>query len=450
MDLFGPLPGPELNMGKGQELYKLAKTMIPGGAQLLSKRPEMFLPDQWPAYYRRASGCSVWDLDGRELLDFGYMGIGSCVLGYADPDVTDAVVEAVRSGGMCTLNAPEEVELAQLLLRLHPWAEMVRYARTGGEAMSIAVRIARAATRKDVILFCGYHGWHDWYLAANLSRDEALDGHLLPGLQPLGVPRELEGTALPFHYNDLGEFEALVEAHRGRIAAVVMEPLRNFQPAAGFLPAIRRVCTEQGIALVIDEITAGFRLNLGGAHLVHGIEPDIAVFGKAISNGTPMAAIVGKAKFLDAAQESFISSTYWTDRTGPAAALATLRKMERLDTASHLERIGTMVLAGWEVAAARAGLPLSTGGSKGLPHFSFEIPEGALAAKTLFIQEMLRRGYLVTTACYVSLAHTEDLTRGYLAACEEVFGIVAEALRRGDVPSLLEGPVCHAGFARLS
>jgi glutamate-1-semialdehyde aminotransferase len=177
--------------GVGQRLYTQAKTRIPGGTQLLSKRPEMFLPDQWPSYYSRARGVEVWDLDGNKYIDMSYNGIGACVLGAADPDVDEAVKAAIDAGSMSTLNAPEEVELAELLCELHPWAEMVRYARSGGEAMAIAVRIARAKTRRDRVAFCGYHGWHDWYLAANLAEEKALDGHLLPGLEPTGVPRGL-------------------------------------------------------------------------------------------------------------------------------------------------------------------------------------------------------------------------------------------------------------------
>src|SRR5689334_6171163 len=166
----------------GQRLYKKAKTLIPGGTQLLSKRPEMFLPDLWPSYYSKAKGAHVWDLDGRKYLDMSYSGIGSCILGYADPDVDRAASNAIRRGNMTTLNSPDEVRLAELLLEIHPWAEKVRYARTGGEVMAMAVRIARAATGRDVIAFCGYHGWHDWYLSANLAENSALDGHLLAGL----------------------------------------------------------------------------------------------------------------------------------------------------------------------------------------------------------------------------------------------------------------------------
>ena len=168
----------------GQDLYRKARKLIPGGTQLLSKRPEMLLPEQWPSYFAKAQGVQVWDLDGRKYIDMSYMGIGSCILGYADPDVDKAVHAAVDAGSMTTLNCPEEVELAELLCELHPWASMVRYARCGGEAMAVAVRVARAATGREKVAFCGYHGWHDWYLAANLGDSAALDGIFCLALIP--------------------------------------------------------------------------------------------------------------------------------------------------------------------------------------------------------------------------------------------------------------------------
>ena len=265
-----------ISEGKGQLLYKRAKEIIPGGTQLLSKRPEMFLPDQWPAYYSSAEGCEVTDLDGNTYLDFSLMGVGSCILGYNDPDVSAAVIEAIKSGNMATLNVPEEVELAELLLGLHPWADMVRYARTGGEAMSIAVRLARAASGNDVVLFSGYHGWSDWYIAANIADDASLDGHLLSGLQPAGVPRTLNRTAVPFRYNDVEAFNSVLDKYNGKIGAIVVESIRNDMPTSEFLEAIHNAAGKHGIPLIVDEITAGFRLNIGGAHLVTGWNPDIS------------------------------------------------------------------------------------------------------------------------------------------------------------------------------
>lgn len=433
----------------GQELYRHARTRIPGGTQLLSKRPEMFLPENWPAYYSRARGAQVWDLDGNAYYDMSYNGIAACILGAADPDVDEAVIAAVRAGSMSTLNCPEEVELADLLCELHPWAEMVRYARCGGEAMAVAVRIARAATGRERIAFCGYHGWHDWYLAANLAEDHALDGHLLPGLAPAGVPRGLKGTALPFRYNHLAELEAIVARHGDELAAVVMEPMRNIEPVPGFLEGVRRICDRIAAVLVIDEISVGWRLTTGGAHLVYGLEPDIAVFAKAISNGYPMAAIIGKRSVMEAAQSTFISSTYWTERIGPAAALATIRKHRACNVPQHLRRIGELVRSGWRTAADRAGLPIAVGGLPAMTSFAIQHAQ-AQAAATLFTQLMLERGFLATKAFNPTYAHDERIIEEYLAAVEDVFATLARGLEQGTIEKMLKGPIAHTGFARLN
>ncbi|MBI4632664.1 MAG: aminotransferase class III-fold pyridoxal phosphate-dependent enzyme [Deltaproteobacteria bacterium] len=436
-------------MGTGQQLYVRAKKRIPGGTQLLSKRPEMFLPEQWPSYYSRAKGAEVWDLDGKKYIDMSYNGIGACILGAADYDVDAAVKKVIEAGSMSTLNAPDELELAELLCELHPWAEMVRYARCGGEAMAIAVRIARARTRRDRVAFCGYHGWHDWYLAANLADDRALDGHLLPGLEPAGVPRGLTGTALPFRYNHIEELKAITAQYGNELAAIVMEPIRDHDPAPGFLEEVREIASAVGAVLIMDEITAGFRLTTGGAHLLFGITPDIAVFAKAMSNGYPMAAIIGKADVMQAAQLSFISSTYWTERIGPAAALATIRKHRRCNVSSHLIRIGTMVREGWREVARQAGIEVEISGIAPLGHFSFPGKEKQ-AAKTLFIQMMLERGFLASTAFYATYAHGDRHIKSYLEACRKVFPQVTEALERDTVMNQLKGPVAHAGFGRLT
>jgi glutamate-1-semialdehyde 2,1-aminomutase len=435
--------------GAGQKLYLKAKTRIPGGTQLLSKRPEMHLPDLWPSYYSKAKGVEVWDLDGNRYIDMCYNGIGACVLGAADPDVDAAVRAAIESGSMSTLNAPEEVELADLLCTLHPWAEMVRYARCGGEAMAIAVRIARAKTQRDRVAFCGYHGWHDWYLAANLAEESALDGHLLPGLEPLGVPRGLLGTALPFRYNHLEELKAIVSRHESEIAAIVMEPVRDHDPEPSFLENIQDIASQIGAVLIFDEITSGLRLNTGGAHLLYGVYPDIAVFAKAISNGYPMAAIIGNANVMQAAQNTFISSTYWTERIGPAAALATLRKHQRCNVANHLIRMGARVRDGWRQNAQAVGIELEIGGITPLGHFSFP-GELKQVAKTLFIQLMLQRGFLASTAFYATYSHQEEHLEKYFAAVQEAFSCIAQSLHANTIKEQLKGPIAHTGFRRLT
>src|SRR6185503_9445617 len=430
----------------GQQLYRRARQRIPGGTQLLSKRPELFLPEQWPSYYSHAKGADVWDLDGRKFTDMSYMGIGACVIGYADDDVDAAVKEAIGAGTMATLNSPEEVELADLLCELHPWADMVRYTRAGGEALSVAVRIARARTGRNRVAFCGYHGWHDWYLAANLFEKDALGGHLLTGLEPSGVPQQLTGTAVPFHFNQIEELEHILGDRRDEFAAIVVEPVRNFDPENGFLERIKEIAEEIGAVLIFDEVTSGWRLNTGGVHLVYGVSPHMAVFAKAMANGYPMAAILGAGDVMQAAQGSFISSTFWTERIGPVAALATIRKHRELDVSSHLIRMGKLVQQSWRDAATKYGLSVSVTGIPPLAHFSFDYPNG-LAMRTLFTQIMLEAGFLATGAFYAAYAHQESDVARYARAVDDAFSVIANA---GEVEKLLKGPVAHAGFYRLS
>src|SRR5262249_43758730 len=257
-----------MSMSVGQKLWKRAKRVIPGGSMLLSKRAEMFLPDRWPAYFSRAKGCRVWDVEGREFMHLCSMGIGTNTMGYGDPEVDNAVREVVASGNMSTLNCPEEVYLAERLIELHPWAEMARFARSGGEANAVAIRIARAASGRDKVAFCGYHGWHDWYLSANLGDDKNLAGHLLPGLDPKGVPQNLRGTVLPFNYNDFAGLQAIVDTND--VGVIKMEVVRNRGPEEGFLERVRELATTRGIVLIFDECTSGFRETFGGIHKKYG------------------------------------------------------------------------------------------------------------------------------------------------------------------------------------
>ncbi len=434
---------------KGQELYRHAKMRIPGGTQLLSKRPEIFLPNLWPPYFKKARGVEVTDLDGHTYIDMSMMGLGSCVLGYADPDVDSAVKAAIDAGSASTLNAPEEVELADVLCELHPWADMVRFARSGGEAMMMAVRIARAHTREDTVAFSGYHGWGDWYLAANLADEHALDRQLMPGLDPLGVPRGLVNTARAFHYNRLNELEAIVRDTRGRLAAIIMEPQRGERPDPGFLENVRAIATTTGAVLVFDEITTGFRTCDGGIHKMLGVEPDIAVFAKSMANGYPMAAVIGKRDVMQAAQSTFISSTNWTERIGPVAALATIRKFRERRVAEHLTMIGESTLKGWTRAAAKAGLNLRAEGLPSLAHFRFEHQDEDVLT-TLFTQEMLDRGYLAFNQFKPSFAHEPSHVAAYMSAVEATFAVIADAVAAGHSRKRLKSDCARRGFYRLT
>lgn len=434
-------------MGTGQKLWKRAKQVIPGGNMLLSKRAEMFLPEQWPAYFSKAKGCKVWDLDGNEYTDMFIMGIGTNTLGYGDPEVDDAVRGTIDSGNMSTFNCPEEVYLAEKLVELHPWADMVRFARSGGEANAIAIRIARAASGRDKVAICGYHGWHDWYLSANLGDDKNLAGHLLPGLEPKGVPANLRGTVFPFNYNNIAELQALVDAHD--IGVIKMEVSRNRGPEDNFLHKVRQLATERGIVLIFDECTSGFRQTFGGLHKIYGVEPDMAMFGKAMGNGYAITATIGRREVMEAAQSTFISSTFWTERIGPTAALKTLEVMERVKSWDSITQTGLDITAKWQALAQKHELSITTSGLPALTGFAFNSPEH-LAYKTLITQEMLGKGYLAGTSVYVCTKHTPEVVDGYFAALDPIFGLIKECEAGRSVQDLLKGPVCHGGFKRLN
>lgn len=437
-----------MQMTKGTDLWKKAKKIIPGGTQLLSKRSELFLPEKWPSYYKKAKGVEIWDLDGNHYTDMSIMGVGSCILGYADDDTDTSVKNAIDEGSITTLNSPEEVELAELLLRLHPWAQMVRYARTGGEATTIAVRISRAYSKRDKIAFCGYHGWHDWYLSANLADDSRLDGHLLPGLEPLGVPRCLKETALPFNYNEIEELEKIIETND--IGTIILEPIRHSEPKENFLKEVRKIANEIDAVLIFDEITSGWRMKVGGVHELYGVQPDIVVYGKGMSNGYPMAAIVGKQEIMDKAQNSFISSTYWTERIGPVASITTINKMLDKNVPNHLIKIGNLISEGWRELAGLHDLEIDVVGIPPLTTFLFKSGKNNQAIHTLFTQEMLKRGYLASKSIYVSYSHSEECVNAYLENVDEVFEIINRAIENKEIFNLLEGPVAHEGFKRLT
>ncbi len=433
----------------GVKLWEKAKKIIPGGGQLLSKRAEMFLPGGWPSYYKRAKGVRVWGLDGKRYTDMSIMGIGSCVLGYADPGVSRAVKKAVDAGSMSTLNCPEEVELAEKLTALHPWASMVRFARTGGEACAVAVRIARAASGKDTVLFCGYHGWSDWYIASNLSDGKNLNGQLLSGLKTRGVPRGLRGSALPFHYGDLKEFNKLLARNRGRVGVVMMEVWRYKDIDVRFLREVKRLTKKAGAVLIFDEITSGFRLRAGGLHMLYGVTPDVVVLGKAMGNGHPIAAVVGKRKIMQHAQETFISSTYWTERVGFVAALEVIRRFEKDRVAAHLTRMGRYFSRGLESVVRARGFKADVVGLAPAPHLELHERDARLI-ETVFTQEMLDRGYLASNLTYISQAHTKPLIDGFLKTADGVLGAISEARRKGRLAAMLRGEVRHSGFQRLT
>lgn len=435
-------------MKTGQDLYKKAKTLIPGGTMLLSKRPEMFLPEHWPSYFSKAKGCRIWDLDGKELIDMTIMGIGTNTLGYGNEAVDAAVMETVKNGNMSTLSCPEEVYLAEKLIELNPWADMVRFARSGGEANSIAIRIARAASGKDKVAICGYHGWHDWYLSANHNDEDKLSKHLLPGLSPNGVPKNLKNSVYPFNYNNFEELLTIVK--NNDIGVIKMEVVRNFGPEDNFLHKVRELATRNNIVLIFDECTSGFRETFGGIYQKYKVEPDMVMYGKTIGNGYALTAVVGKRSVMEAAQSTFISSTFWTERIGPVAALATLNEMERVKSWEVITKNGKKMQEGWKNLASLHNLKITLAGIPALSTYTFNSKD-ALSYKTLISQEMLKKGILASTNFYASTAHTNDEFEIYFNVLDEIFKKISKCeVGEIQIEDLIEGPICHSGFKRLN
>ena len=435
------------NMGTGQKLWQRAKKVIPGGNMLLSKRSEMHLPGQWPSYFSKTDGCCVWDLDGKKFVDTYYMGVGTNILGYSQPEIDEAVKEVISMGNMSTLNAPEEVFLAERLLHINSWAGGVRFARSGGEANTIAVRIARAISGKEGVAVCGYHGWHDWYLSANLGADDSLAGHLLPGLSTAGVPVSLRGVVHPFDYNDFENLAQLV--HAKNIGVIKMEVMRSSEPADNFLTKVRQLCDEHNIVLVFDECTSGFRETFGGLHIKYGVQPDIAVFGKTLGNGYAVSAVVGTSEVMQMAQTTFISSTFWTERIGSAAGLKTLEVMERQQPWNTVTEVGRKVRSIWQNLSDRYELKISIGGLPAISTFSFQGPD-AIKYKTFITQEMLKKGFLAGTAFYACTEHSDYVLEAYASHLHPIFKTLKECEEGRNIDDLLDGEVCHAGFKRLN
>lgn len=436
-------------MNTGQKLWKEAIKIIPGGNGLLSKRPDRYAKDLWPTYFSKAKGCKIWDLDGNEYIDMAQNGIGTAILGYSDDDVNDAVIKAINNGVNTTLNAPEEVALAKKLLELNPIMGGVKFARGGGEAMSLAIRIARTYTKKDKVMFSGYHGWTDWYLATNLNSSSNLDEHLLSGLEPLGVPSGLEGTAIPFRYNDVEDFKKVLNANKD-VGTIVLEGARYDFPTQEFLSVIYTEAKKRNIIVVIDEITSAFRVNDSGVYRIFNFEPDIVVYGKAMGNGFAISAVVGKKDVMNAAQDTFISSTMWTERVGFVAGLATLNKIGDKKVYKQLVDMGEYIGKSWMELGKKHKLDISITDYKPLITFKLHYGDKNNSIITLFIQEMLIRGYISASSVYLTYAHKKEIIDKYLISVDEVFAILSKAIQNNSIEKQLKTAIRTDMFTRLN
>ena len=395
--LFNQNTGLDKKLKKSHKIEKLwhkAKKLIPNGNMLLSKNPDRFLPNLWPTYFSKTKGCYVWSLENKKLIDFSVMGVGTNILGYSRKEVDNAVRSVINKGNLSTLNCPEEVSLAEKLVELHPWADMVKFARTGGEANSIAVRIARSSTNRHNIAFCGYHGWHDWYISANIKSSKNLNEHLMSGLNATGVPKELKNTSFPFKYGDFEGLKKIINTNK--IGIIKMELSRNTLPDKSFLRQVRKICNEKKIILIFDECTSGFRENFGGLHLKIGVTPDLIILGKALGNGYAITAVLGKEKIMKNTQKTFMSSTFWTERIGPAAALETLNVMKNIKSWKIINKQASYLRNEWSRLALKHELKINILGIPALSKFVFN---------SKYNQEYKN----VTTDCFVVVNNTMSI-----------------------------------------
>jgi len=435
------------DMSQGKKIWKRAKALIPDGALMLSKHPDMFSPNYWPQYFESASGISIVDTDNVKFDDFCYMGVGTNILGYANSEVNLEVLSAVKKGNISSLNCVEEVELAQNLISLHNWSGKVLFARTGGEAASIAVRIARAASGKDKVALCGYHGWHDWYMATNLSEDNSLEKHLLEGLPVKGVPKNLTGSVVSFPYNNISKLKEIIS--QGDLGVIIMEVERNIKPVDNFLAEVRYLATKNNITLIFDECTSGFRETNSGLHKKYQVNPDIAIYGKSLGNGYPITAVVGTNELMEFSRQSFISSTFWTERLGPTAALKTLEIMNRDRTWEYISNLGGYIKENWRKIAENNKVSIDIFGIDAMPCFQFNSAQHN-AYKTFLTENFLKKNMLASTSIYLCVDHNKQNLEKYFDVLNDTF----QTIRKFEEESLsvfdFVDTEARSGFKRLN
>ena len=422
-------------MSKNDKLWTKAKSLIPGGNMFYSKRPGIFLNEGWPTYFKKAKGYKVWSLDNKIYYDLSYMGVGTNVLGYGNSNVDRAVKNVINKGNMSTLNAYEDVILAEMLLKINPWAEMVKFARTGGEANAVAMRIARASTKKKKVAVCGYHGWHDWYLASYMNPKNKKNFFNNP-TKVEGVPKNLSNTIFSFAYNDIDQLKKIIRTHKD-VGIIKMEVERNIKPKNNFLKKVRELASKNNIILIFDECTSGFRQTYGGLHKEYNIEPDMVIYGKALGNGYPITSILGKKRIMQNAEKTFLSSTFWSERIGTNAAIATIKEMKRLDSANKIKNMGIKLKKRLIKISKETSLKITLSGLDSMPSFRLmNADENTQQAFKMFItKEMLKKNFLATDTVYLSLAHNQKILDKYLDNLKKVF-LKFRKLKKVDVKNL--------------
>ena len=433
-----------MNLNTGQKFWIRAQNVISDGTMLFSKNPDLHLPKLWPAYFTKSNGCKIWDLDNKLLYDLHLMGVGTNTLGYCNKQVDRKVSDLIKKGNISTLNSVEEIKLSEKLIDIHPWADMTKFTRSGGEANSVAIRIARAYSNKDNIAVCGYHGWHDWYLSSNINNRNNLNQHLMKNLSVKGVPKKLYNTVYPFEYNNFNQLKKIVSTKN--IGVIKMEVQRNIKPKSNFLYKVRKLAKEKNIVLIFDECTSGFRENYGGLHMKYKIFPDIAIFGKALGNGYAINAIIGKKEIMESTKDTFISSTFWTERIGPTAALQTLKIMKDIKSWQIISDIGRKIKKNWKIIANQNKIKLDILGLDALPNFVFNSTKHN-AYKTFISQEMIKKNILASNVIYTCISHRDKILDKYFDILNDTFYKISKCeIDNENIYSLLEVPESIKGI----
>ncbi len=423
-----PVPARIQSVDRSRTLLKKAQALIPGGSQTLSKGPTQFVQGVAPAFLVKGKGCHVWDLDGNEYLD-STMALGPVILGYGDPQVDEAVERQLKEGVSFSLPHPLEYELAQLLQEIIPCAQMVRFGKNGSDATSGAIRLARAYTGREFVACCGYHGWQDWYIGTTTRHQ--------------GVPQAVRNLTIPFEYNNLESLQRIFAQHPGQVAACILEPMGVVEPRDDFLKKVQALAHQEGALLIFDEMLTGFRFALGGAQEYFGVVPDLSCFGKAIANGFPLSAVVGRGECMRFFEETFFSFTFGGEALSLAAAKATLQKMRRENVVAHLWSQGKKLKDGFDVLARHYRLE-SLVSCVGLAprtviQFKGKNEQESLLFKSLFQQECIRRGVLFTGAQNPSYSHGDQEVDQILRVYRSALEVLAQGITQGNLFDRLQG-----------
>lgn len=419
-----------------QAQLERALRSIPLGAQTFSKSYIQYPEGFAPLYVDHAKGGLITDVDGNTYVDL-VLALLPITLGYADPDVNQAIQAQLQKGITFSLSSPLETQLAEKLIDIIPCAEMVRFGKNGSDVTAAAVRLARAVTNREHIAVCGYHGWQDWYIGST-SRH-------------LGVPESVQALTHPFQYNQLDSLHALFKAYPNQIAAVIMEPVNKILPDEGFLASVKALAHQHGALFIFDEVVTGFRVALGGAQAYYDVTPDLACFGKGIANGMPLSALVGRADLMSKVQDIFYSGTFGGETLSLAAALATLKKMQTEPVIETLWKNGTYLSDAITRLIERHQLR-DVFQLTGLPPFTTMqvAPHAAADAgslRTLFIKEMIQRGVLTLGANNVCYAHTQADLDQVISAHDQTYEVISEALLSNRVPAVLGCPSIQPVFS---